>query len=390
MIKVSVIIPVYNVEKYLRQCLESVANQTLKELEIICVDDGSTDGSRAILDEFAARDERFRIITREHTNAGAVRNAAMKVAKGEYLGFMDSDDYAKPTLFEETYNQAKNDDADVVSFTHNVYDERTGQEEGERHFRKEILELTRPYSASDQGVWTLAPFAYAPWARIVRRAFVEKEGIEFQECTRTNDVYFCCMVLALAKKLTLVDKVLYTYRTGTGSNLQARNSSTPTSVFDAWEKVKKELARRGILERLSDSLATASAGSFFYTLSTLTCAKGYCEIYSLMRRLYEEDEFFSKVTAENIANLETRKRFANFKRCDNPLDFYMLRKAEEAEQSKWRHARLNGDKLKLVKERDKLKAELAKIKASRTYKLGRLLLWPARVAKDTIKRMKKK
>ena len=87
--KVAVIIPVYNVEKYLRQCLDSIVNQTLRDIEIICVDDGSTDGSSAILAEYASKDPRVKVLTREHTNAGAARNAGMAVATGEYLGFVD-------------------------------------------------------------------------------------------------------------------------------------------------------------------------------------------------------------------------------------------------------------------------------------------------------------
>ncbi len=83
MTKVSIIIPVYNVEKYLRQCLDSVVNQTLKEIEIICVDDGSTDSSPAILAEYAAKDSRVKVLTREKSNAGAARNAGMAVAAGE-------------------------------------------------------------------------------------------------------------------------------------------------------------------------------------------------------------------------------------------------------------------------------------------------------------------
>ena len=112
--KVSVIIPVYNVEAYLRQCLDSVVNQTLRDIEIICVDDGSTDGSRAILEEYSEKDSRFKVIKQNHSNAGACRNAAMAIAKGEYLGFVDADDFCDLTLFEKAYTKAKSDDADVV------------------------------------------------------------------------------------------------------------------------------------------------------------------------------------------------------------------------------------------------------------------------------------
>ena len=91
--KVSVIIPVYNAEKYLRQCLDSVVNQTLREIEIICVDDGSTDGSLAILQEYAANDARIKVLTQKNQYAGVARNNGMAAAQGKYFAFLDADDY---------------------------------------------------------------------------------------------------------------------------------------------------------------------------------------------------------------------------------------------------------------------------------------------------------
>ena len=104
--KVSVIVPVYNTSAYLRECLDSIINQTLKEIEVICVDDGSTDGSLDILKEYAKKDKRFTIITQQNTSAGAARNAGLVVAKGEYLSFLDSDDFFAPEMLEEMYNKA--------------------------------------------------------------------------------------------------------------------------------------------------------------------------------------------------------------------------------------------------------------------------------------------
>lgn len=107
MTKVSIIIPVYNAEKYLGKCLESLLSQTLQEMEIICVDDGSSDGSPEILKRFQERDGRVRILTQENQYAGAARNNGMKEAQGEYLLFLDADDFFENTLLEKVYNQGK-------------------------------------------------------------------------------------------------------------------------------------------------------------------------------------------------------------------------------------------------------------------------------------------
>ena len=112
--KVSVIIPVYNVEAYLRQCLDSVVNQTLKDIEIICVDDGSTDGSAAILKEYATKDERIKILTQSNSGAGAARNAGIARATGEWITFSDADDWIEPDAIEKMVAAAQREDADCV------------------------------------------------------------------------------------------------------------------------------------------------------------------------------------------------------------------------------------------------------------------------------------
>ena len=101
--KVSVVVPVHNTEQYLRQCLDSLVSQTLREIEIICVDDGSSDGSLAILQDYAALDSRVCIIEQESVGAGPARNAGLDAALGEYIAFLDSDDFFEPSMLEEAY-----------------------------------------------------------------------------------------------------------------------------------------------------------------------------------------------------------------------------------------------------------------------------------------------
>ena len=114
--KVSVIIPVYNVEKYLRECLDSVVNQTLKDIEIICINDGSPDNSLAILEEYAKKDSRIIVISQENSGVSTARNVGIDLAKGDYLYFIDADDYAEPDLLELSYQKALSTQCDIVNF----------------------------------------------------------------------------------------------------------------------------------------------------------------------------------------------------------------------------------------------------------------------------------
>lgn len=118
MATVSIIIPIYNVEKYLRRCLDSVLKQTFQNWEAICVNDGSPDNSSVILSEYAARDKRFKIVNKENGGLSDARNAGMQIATGDYILFLDSDDFIHPQTLEITHYLASRDNSDIVSFTY--------------------------------------------------------------------------------------------------------------------------------------------------------------------------------------------------------------------------------------------------------------------------------
>ena len=124
--KISIIIPVYNVEKYLRECLNSVVNQTMRDIEIICVNDGSTDGSLDILKEYAKKDDRIIVINQTNGFVESARNNGLKIAKGEYIQFVDSDDYLELNACETAYKYALLYNADVVVFGYKNFPEQVG------------------------------------------------------------------------------------------------------------------------------------------------------------------------------------------------------------------------------------------------------------------------
>lgn len=185
--KVSVIIPVYNVEAYLRQCLDSVVNQTLKDIEIICVDDGSIDGSAAILEEYAAKDIRIKVLTQANSGAGAARNAGLAVAKGEWLSFLDADDEFAPAMLSEMVDAGEQGGADVVACTM----ENDG----------DIFRRWRGWA----------------WDKIFRRDFILSQKLEFQNLPVSNDLFFTYSALALSSKTIAVAKGYVLHRKRAGS-----------------------------------------------------------------------------------------------------------------------------------------------------------------------------
>lgn len=321
--KVSVIIPVYNVEKYLRECLDSVVNQTLKDLEIICVDDGSTDGSPAILAEYAAKDPRVKVIAREKSNAGAARNAGMAVATGEYLGFVDSDDWCELTLFEKAAARADASGADVVLWLNDQFDVGRNAFTSPFSFPLTPQQIAEPVSPREIRNVLFTAFRFAPWCRLVRRDLVIRSSIRFQEIDRSNDVMFGCLALAAAGRIALVNESLYHYRTGTGLNLQAGNDRSNFNVIDAWLATGVALRDRGLFGVFRLGFLNAAVNSFFYTLSTLRDPDRFRTLFARVREELRGGCLFAGLQDSEIRDGGTRAFLRYLRESDDAMTFLL-------------------------------------------------------------------
>lgn len=359
--KVSVIMPVYNVETYLRRCLDSVVGQTLRDLEIICVDDGSTDGSAEILREYAAKDGRVKVLLHEHTNAGAARNAGMAVATGEYLGFVDSDDWCELTLFEKAYGRAKADDADVVLWGYREREESGG------NVRREVAAVlprgvSAPFTGEDLQDKVFSSFNFAPWNRLVKADFVRRNRLEFQQVERSNDVAFGCLALAVASRISVVDELLYNYAVRSAGNLQTDNQRTPLSIVEAWSFLVKELVRRGLMEKYRKGVALASMYCFTRTLDVLSDHdREYAVLFGALKTLFERDEFFATVQPAEISNDIMAKTLEMIRTSDSFAAFAIR---QTSNVNKWMG--------KFYREREKIRGEREKIRGEREQIRGEL------------------
>ena len=169
--KISIIIPVYNTKKYLRKCLDSVINQTLKEIEIICINDASTDSSKQILEEYSSKDKRIKIINNDHNlGQSLTRNKGLDVAKGEFIGFVDSDDYIEPQTYEISYINAKNDNVDIVKFNEIIFRDRLDKGY-----------LNENYSNITSNVYNIREcwriFSNVIWNKIIKRSIINEHNL---------------------------------------------------------------------------------------------------------------------------------------------------------------------------------------------------------------------
>lgn len=203
---ISVIVPVYNAEQYLRKCLDSIISQTYSNLEIICINDGSTDSSGCILDEYASKDSRFRIIHKANEGQAAGRNDALNIATGDLVANVDSDDYLEHDAYERVVANFT-DEVDMVWFGNNV----VGEIEG-----KALSDMEEFYRIKRPGVQSVIPAVFqhmsmAVWNKVVRREMMEKYQIRYPHGMLFEDVCVVSMMAAVMRKICFLPDKLYNY-----------------------------------------------------------------------------------------------------------------------------------------------------------------------------------
>ncbi len=249
--KVSVIIPVYNAAVYLQECLESLIRQTLKEIEIICVNDGSTDASLEILKEYARKDRRITILSQSNLYAGVARNAGLAIARGEYLSFLDADDFFEKDMLEEAYRTARKSDSDVVIYNVNFYNNQTQKFESPRWILNEhFLPRKNEFSPREVSDCIFNITNNWPWNKLFKRGFINQFHIRYQNIKHTNDTYFVCVSLALARRISVIKRALLHYRTNSGSTLTAKEArnSTPLNIYYVIQGIRNRLKEEKIYD----------------------------------------------------------------------------------------------------------------------------------------------
>ena len=178
-IKVSIVIPICNVERYLKECLDSVINQTLKDIEIICVDDGSTDASLSILRTYEKMDTRIKVITKQNSGYGNTMNVGMDIAIGEYIGIVESDDYIEKNMFERLYNTAVQYKTEIVKSDHYIFSTKNGRSEAQYQWVCPIQYYNRVLNS--QICPEIFTFTMMNWTGIYKTDFFRKNNIRHNE-----------------------------------------------------------------------------------------------------------------------------------------------------------------------------------------------------------------
>ena len=277
--KVSVIVPVYNVEKYLERCINSLLNQTLQDIEIIFVDDGSTDSSKIIIEEkLNLHREKIKYYYKENGGLSSARNYGIPYARGEYIAFLDSDDYIEPTMYEEMYNIAKKENSDMVECDFIwEYPDKQKYDCGQIYnSKKEALEKARVVA----------------WNKLIKREILEKEKIEFPFGLRYEDVEFFYKLVPSLNKISFVKKYFIHYVQRNDSIVNTQNSKT-MEIFKVLDNVIDYYKKNNYYQEYKDQL------EYTYTrLLLCSSLKRMCKIDNKDERKMALDETWNNLNTK--------------------------------------------------------------------------------------------
>ena len=307
MVDVSIIVPIYNAEKYLKKCIDSLVNQTKKEIEIILINDGSTDNTENIIKEY--KDKRIKYFKNENQGIGKTRNFGIKKAKGNYIMFVDSDDYVELNACEELYKKAEKEKSDlVICDYYKVYNNGKKEEVTIKDFKPTTL---KKYPE------LLLNVNLAPWNKLYKKSLIDYNNICFVENLKYEDAPFVAEVLDKAKKITKLNKYLNYYVIHGNSETTVRDKR----VFDILKIIniirqgfKEKTYIKEVLDKLTVRMITnyniqqrnqkeKSIGmdfieeSFQYLKKEVPDYKNnkYYESRGCLRRTIEKSKFLSKI-----------------------------------------------------------------------------------------------
>ncbi len=253
MVAISIVIPVYNIEKYLRECLNSLVNQTFKDFEVICVNDGSKDNSLEILNEYAQKDSRFKVVSQENSGSGSARNNGLSQAQGKYVQFLDGDDYFEPKMLETLYNLAEENGLDIAVCSSKKVDDEgniTETKNPNSPLNLAKLKLNKVYSYKDYPDDVFSLINSAPWNKLYLRKMLTENKLLFPKLTGPDDLCFVYMATVCAKRIMAIDEAFINYRYNRPGSAYTYRANSAINIIRVALHLKEFLEKKGIFSFL--------------------------------------------------------------------------------------------------------------------------------------------
>lgn len=304
-VKVSVIMPIYNADAFLSHSIESVLSQTLKDIEVICVDDGSTDNSLKIIKEKQVADERIRIVTETNAGPALARNNGMRRARGEYVIFLDADDFFEPTLLESLYNEGVKGDLDIVIADYDIYNIRKETfEKVVPSEHEDIFEEGRVTSKSEFPDHIFLSTNGAAWNKLFKRSFITDKNLQFLTDVKLyEDVYFVVTSLSLAERIGKVFEVLLHHRVYSEQSRAKVFHKHFSQVPLVYVRIKEFLMQHGMYAPLSSSFLNLTA-SRCYKMFSLIGSDDKAHFWNALHNEYAEQLGWHGKNASDFESVE--------------------------------------------------------------------------------------
>lgn len=269
MVRISVIVPVYNCEDYLEESLGSILKQTFNDIEVICIDDGSTDDSLGILNEMASSDSRIQVFPQENQGAGAVRNYGMKKASGDYVYFFDADDYLLKEGLEKAYSNAIRNDSDIVFFKFDQYKDNKFLTHSGPYIEHQFKGADFDNFTFDWHDYRTGPFTgpFAPWLKLYKKEFLDAyDCFRFPNDLNHNDVPFHVMTFLKASKISFVPEHLYRYRIDNAGSITNNRLKKYDHIFRIIQIVEDFLLSEDYMEEFKREFDYFKANRITYEM----------------------------------------------------------------------------------------------------------------------------
>ena len=267
---VSIIVPEFNCCDLLDTCIASLLDQTYQAIEIIVIDDGSDDGSLELIKEYSSADSRIIVLQQNHSGAGAARNLGLDHAKGEFIAFLDADDFFDQRLVESSLACIQENDADICVFGAWSYNHATGERMVKRNVCRIDLCPSNTFSPSENPLHIFTFTTAAPWSKLYRASFLKKENLRFQQLPNSNDLAFTMLANAIAKRIAVLDLQLVNYRVNRTASTQGSKVSNPLAFYSALEELKVSLETRNVYLRFERSYLDLALENCLYNLRSVS------------------------------------------------------------------------------------------------------------------------
>lgn len=278
---VSIIIPSYNAELYIGACLDSLIHQTYSALEIICVDDGSTDNTYHILETYHSMDNRIKLLKQNHQTAGAARNCGIRNANGKYLLFVDADDFCMLDMLEKLVKKAESEHTDVLVFDLLRYDNISKKAVDDSWTAVHQEYFGEGVKAAMDLKDTIFQFTTSgPMNKLFLREFIVENNIWFQPIPRTNDLFFVYAAMTYAERIAVLNEKLQYYRMNNSGSLQATNDRSPLAFIEALRALKDNLMQRDIYGYFKGSYLKMAVEVSLFNLASQESKRMYAQVLS--------------------------------------------------------------------------------------------------------------